>query len=396
MIARKCRPFLAGLVLAVAAGWANAYELAQGKVHLHGFFTQGVVLTSDNNFLGKSEDGSLDFREIGINLSVRPHPDLQFSGQLLSHEAGKSDGGEVRVDYALADWTVFSGETTRGGVRAGRVKTPYGLYNLTRDVAFTRPSVVLPQSIYLERTRNLTMAADGVELYLDRDGAFGHAELNLAIGKPDVGGRVLEATVLGRERAGELESRVNYLLRVLYEGEGERYRLAFTSAFSNVDYQPGRVDPLQAGHVDFDPMIFSAQYNAERWSLTGEYALRRSRLSGFGPLLAVSVTGESYYLQGLYRPAPQWELMLRYDVMAVDRDDRDGKEYARVTGLPAFTRYARDWTAGVRYDVNSSFMVRAEYHHVNGTSWLVGSENPDPSSLERRWDMFMLLGSFRF
>ncbi len=395
-ILRGCGVLLAGLSLLAAAGLAAAYDFAEGKVQLHGFLTQGVVFTSDNNFLGRSEGGSLDFREIGVNLSARPHPGLQVSGQLLSHKAGKSDGGEVRVDYALADWTALSGEELRGGVRVGRVKTPYGLYNLTRDVAFTRPSVVLPQSIYLERTRNLTMAADGVEFYLDHDRDYGHTELNLAIGKSDVGGRVMEATVLGRERAGDLESRVSYIVRALYESEGERYRLAFTSAFSNVDYQPGRVDPLLAGHVDFDPMIFSAQYNAEHWSLTGEYALRRARLSGFGPLLRLDATGESYYLQGLYRPAPQWELMLRYDAMVVDRDDRDGKSYAATTGQPAFSRYARDWTVGARYDVNSSFMVRAEYHHVVGTSWLVGAENPVSSSLERRWDMFMLLGSFRF
>lgn len=395
-ILRGCGVLLAGLSLLVAAGPAAAYDFAEGKVQLHGFLTQGAVFTSDNNFLGRSESGSLDFREIGVNLSVRPHPDLQVSGQLLSHKAGKSDGGEVRVDYALADWTALSGEALRGGVRVGRVKTPYGLYNLTRDVAFTRPSIVLPQSIYLERTRNLTMAADGVEFYLDHDRDSGHTELNLAIGKSDVGGRVMEATVLGRERAGDLEARVSHIVRALYEGANGRYRLGFTSAFSNVDYQPGPADPLLAGHVDFDPMIFSAQYNAEHWSLTGEYALRKTRLTGFGPLLRFDATGESYYLQGLYRPAPQWELMLRYDAMVVDRDDRDGKSYAAATGQPAFSRYARDWTVGARYDVNSSFMVRAEYHHVVGTSWLVGAENPVSSSLERRWDMFMLLGSFRF
>jgi hypothetical protein len=56
-------------------------------------------------------------------------------------------------------------------MRVGRIKTAYGLYNTTRDVPFTRPSIVLPQSIYFERTRNLTVSADGVpRCYVERYG----------------------------------------------------------------------------------------------------------------------------------------------------------------------------------------------------------------------------------
>lgn len=389
---------LAGLLLMLLAGAlpARAVDMMDGRLQLHGFLTQGAVFTSDNNFFGESEDGSLDFREIGVNFSLRPHPDFQLAGQLLSHRAGESDEGEARVDYALVDWTAISGEQGLGGVRLGRVKNPYGFYNKTRDVAFTRPSIILPQSIYFDRTRNVTMASDGMELYLERYGEAGNLSASLVVGWPDVSDKASEVAFLGRERAGNPESDFSQLFQAMYEGAGGRYRLGVTAAWVNISYHPGVNDPLQAGNFDFNPLIFSGQYNAENWSLTAEYALRPSRVSGFGVIPDVVITGESYYLQGTYRLGSKWEALLRYDVLYSDRDDRDGKEFNAATGRPAFFNYAKDWTVGLRYDVTPSFMLRAEYHSVDGTAWLPGLDNPDPSSLERRWDMFMLLGSFRF
>ncbi|MCU7799562.1 MAG: hypothetical protein KZQ70_05300 [gamma proteobacterium symbiont of Lucinoma myriamae] len=51
---------------------------------------------------------------------------------------------------------------------------------------------------------------------------------------------------------------------------------------------------------------------------------------------------------------------------------------------------------GVRWDVNSSVMVRAEYHNINGTSWLTSEDNPDRSKTKRYWDLFALQLSLRF
>jgi hypothetical protein len=88
--------------------------------------------------------------------------------------------------------------------------------------------------------------------------------------------------------------------------------------------------------------------------------------------------------------------MLRYDVLYADREDRDGKEYAASTRAPAHSRFAKDWTVGLRWDVTPSFMLRAEYHRVDGTAWLPGLDNPNALATERKWDLFGLLGSFRF
>jgi hypothetical protein len=378
--------------------YAQAIDLIGSEMQLHGFLTQGMVMTSDNNFLGQSnQKASTDFREIGVNASLRPTSDVQLSAGLLSHKAGGTDNGEVRLDYGLLDWTVSSSEQGRGGIRLGRVKNAYGLYNKTRDVAFTRPSVLLPQSIYFERTRNVTVASDGAELYLDRYGEAGSLFVTFTLGQPQIGSEASKVALVGLTPNGSFDSKLMPILQVMYEGDGGKYRLGFTHLQLDARYNPGVRDVLQAGRIKFTPTIFSAQYNAERWSLTSEYALRPSSFQNLGPSAPDStIRGQSYYVQGSYRLAPKWEALLRYDVMYTDSGDRDGKVFAAATGRPGFTRFSKDWTAGVRFDLTPEFMLRAEYHRVDGTGYLPVQDNPNVRSLERRWDMFMLLASFRF
>ena len=378
--------------------FAHAVNLMGSELQLHGFLTQGMVITSDNNFLGQSnQKASTDFREIGVNASLRPTSDVQLSAGLLSHKAGGTDNGEVRLDYGLIDWTVSSSEQGRGGIRLGRVKNAYGLYNKTRDVAFTRPSILLPQSIYFERTRNLTVAADGAELYLDRYGDAGSLFITFSLGQPQTGSEASKVSLVGLIPNGRLDSKLMPIFQVIFEGDGGKYRLGFTAVQLDASYIPGVRDVLQAGRIKFTPKIFSAQYNAERWSLTSEFALRPVSTRNFGPNSPdASSVGQSFYVQGSYRLAPKWEALLRYDVMYADGKDRDGKAFAAATHRADFTRFSKDWTAGVRFDLTPEFMLSAEYHRVDGTGYLPAQDNPNPSTLVQRWDMLMFLASFRF
>lgn len=376
----------------------RAIDLLDGDLQVHGFFSLTLVNTSDNNFFGQSDDRiSNNFSEVGLNSSWRLTPDVQVSAQLLSHRAGGTDDGGVRLDYGLLDWTAMSSEQGRGGVRLGRVKTAYGLYNKTRDVPFTRPSIILPQSIYFDRTRNLTVSADGAEIYLEHYDEAGSLSASFALGQPQTDTEAATVALVGLNPPGHLDAKLAPDFQAIYEGAGGTYRLGFTALHLDLRYRPGYADRLGSGRFKLTPLIFSAQYNAENWSLTSEYASRRISVKDFGPYFYNGdAVGESYYLQGTYRLAPKWEALLRYDVYYADKNDRDGSDFAAATGLPGFTRYAKDWTVGVRFDVTPQFMLRAEAHRVDGTGFLAVQDNPDPRDLRRYWDNFMLLGSFRF
>ena len=115
------------------------------------------------------------------------------------------------------------------------------------------------------------------------------------------------------------------------------------------------------------------------------------------PSFDLDIVGESYYIQGIYRIDPHWEMVVRYDVFYADVDDRDGSKTEAATGIPSSFQFAKDWTVGVRYNITPSWMARAEYHNVyGGTLYLFPQDNPDPFALNKKWDIFALLLSYRF
>ena len=142
------------------------------------------------------------------------------------------------------------------------------------------------------------------------------------------------------------------------------------------------------GHIHASD--FFAQYNAEKLSLTAEYAVRRFEEMTDDGLFSLDFFGESYYLQALYRFDQNWQAILRYDAYYKNRDDKAGWNYQPLTGKPNYTQFAKDWTFGLRYYFNPSFLIAAEYHYVDGTAWLPIQDNPDPDRLEQRWHMFSL------
>jgi hypothetical protein len=379
--------------LALAGGPAQAGERDWlDSFQYQGFVAQGFTLSDDNNFYGPSSDGSFEFHEIGLNASLRPATNFQLAGQLLSRRAGETDDGDVRVDYLLADYSLVTRPRIQAGVRVGRIKTPLGLYNETRDVPFTRPSIFLPQSIYFDRTRALALSADGLQLYGDVDAAGGLLSLQLQAGK--VQDEELDYVIFGFDPPGKFDGDLAYGGRLLYEDQ-QGLTLGLTYAHVELDYLPGTGDGFGAGTWTFRPLILSAQYDSAAWQVTAEVASRPLKLRRFGALLPdAHTTGQSGYLQGIYRFNDRWQALLRYDVTYADRDDHDGAAYAAATGRPAHSRFAKDWTVGLRWKPAPRWMVSTEFHHVDGTAWLAAQDNPQPT--QRRWNLFAAQVSFRF
>jgi len=125
-------------IMAAPATTALTYD----RLQLHGFLAQAAFHTSDNNFYGQSDDGvSTDANEAGLNAALRLSDNLRLSGQVIARNGGESDPGELRTDLFNLDWQFWKSMQSRAGVRVGRVRNPYGLYNETRDVASARPSI---------------------------------------------------------------------------------------------------------------------------------------------------------------------------------------------------------------------------------------------------------------
>jgi hypothetical protein len=389
-------------ILLLLANPAYAEWKLPDSFQIHGFASQSFIVTTDNNFFGKSKDsGTFDFRELGLNASWRILPKLQIAAQGVARWAGKNDEGDPRLDYGLVDYTVLSNVENTWGVRLGRVINPIGFYNDTRDVAFTRPSIFLPQSIYFDRVRDLALSADGGQLYSEQRTSVGDFSFQFNIVRPRAGSRE-ERALLGGDFPGNLEGQFSFGGRLLYEKDGGTVRLGVSSFQADFGFNPKEAPStssptLQPGSITFLPVIFSGQYNGEKLSLTSEVALRHFKYADFGPRIPGSdFTGLSWYLQASYRFTPSWEVVARFDRLCTKLGDCNGEKFAAQTGYPANRRFADDWMAGLRWDVTRSVMLRAEFHHIHGTAWITVEDNPDISALKKDWNMFAVLVSFRF
>ncbi len=370
------------------------------NIQFHGFLTQGIVKTSANRFFGPSDrgSGSLEFTEIGLNGSISPRSDLLLTAQVLARKAGKMDDGSPALDFALLRWDFVDDGEYRAGFSLGRIKNPVGLYNVTRDVAHTRPGVFLPQVIYFDKVRNLAHSSDGLMLHLNHYGEYGQLFLDAGIGHQR-SDRNLETVLLTRDWAGSLAPRgASRIAQVRFSTPEEHWRAALSYADGELDFTPGAGDPLGAGRSRFRFIVGSAQFADEHWTFTAEYAYQPVEQYGYAPWLDDDKIAEAYYIQLQHHFNPRFSLLLRYGEAYADRSNHDGtKLAARFPGAARpFQFFSRTLTFGARWHLTPRFLLSTEYALNDGTFSLSPLENPDPSRLQRRWHMFSLLGSYRF
>lgn len=399
---------LGNWLLVVMTAWSGLVSAGPNSfwsegLQVHGFLTQGFVKTTDNNFFGDSENGSYDFRELGLNGSLRFNPRWMVSAQLLSRMAGEMYDGSIALDYGLIDYTAYSNGSSRFGLHLGRFKNPLGLYNDTRDVAATRPSIFMPQAIYWDKVRNLVLSNDGFQLYADFHNEMHSFYLQAGGGYSPIDKNV-EAAYMTRDWAGVLDhDGLTYVGRLLYEWDGGRLRLALSGAKGGQEFTAAPGDFLGNGTIDLVFWIASAQYNTGPWGFTVEYMQEPLEWDGFTSINPVGAlldgsdsTAEGYYLQGTYRFDPEWELLLRYEASYADKNDHQGNIKSAASGMPGYHFFSKIWTLGLLWEPIENLTLRAEYSQADGTLALSSRDNPDPSRLKQNWDMFSLLLSYSF
>ncbi|WP_295447187.1 TonB-dependent receptor [uncultured Thiodictyon sp.] len=378
----------------------SLWERLQGdRLQIHGFASVTGVKTSANRFLGSTRGGAVNFIEVALNASYQFNPRILFSGQILARRAASMSNGSPVLDYGLVDVTLAETVTGRFGVRAGRLKNPLGLYNETRDVPFTRPSIFLPQVIYFDKLRNMILSTDGLMLYGDLATRYGDLSLTLGGGQAVLDENV-EWVFLGANYPGKFVPHgLTWVGNLWYSAFHERLRLGLSGITSTLGYRPGQSAPdLDAGQMQISDLILSAQYNAEHWTLTSEYSRLPLEWRGFGAYFPYrKSTGEGYYLQGTYRVLPTVDLVLRYEEGFADRRDRNGVQASAALGglIPPSDYFAKIWTFGVRWDINPQVMLRADYARHQGTYTISTREN-DPAALAKDWDLFALQIAVRF
>lgn len=358
-----------GLIASLQTG-AGAADLGAAPLSIRGFASAGYIASTGNNYYGKTlHGGALDYYEVGANAFHELNANVSLAGQVMSRKAGSTDNGAVRVDYGFVD--IHTTSEDRLGVRIGRVKNPMGFYNEARDVLSTRPSILLPQSIYNEGigVRELLFSSDGVQFYGDHSW---DASQNTAVQVNWVAsrraGRQTErnfaALAPGLDKLEMHLGNALFAQAVHQIDEGrQRYGLTYIRFPSTIalGYQ-GRAYDFSAKTQLF---LMSAQYNSERWSLTGEARYTKSKTQFEAPLRA-QTQGHSHgaYLQLDYRLDPGWTTFVRRDVSS--RSTEQGSNSAGV---------GHDTVLGMSWQPDQAWRINVEYHQMRGQGMVPPGDN---------------------
>lgn len=380
-------------LIAATAPMTSAYA-DDTNWQLHGVFTQGVTYTSDNNFYGASDDdASLKFTEVSLNASARLLPNLRASGQVLYRQAGEQ-GESGDLDYGFLDYQFLAKSTAVAGIRVGRYKMPIGLYNETRDVAFTRPSIFAPQSTYPDTARDLELSSDGALIYTDIFTDSGQWTIEVDAGRPRIDKEAIDTSLnFVNGEVSSLGRRSVFGGRLMYQSSDGQWIAAFSRAEAHIHYDYA-LAPGIATDVDVSLIywIASLQCNIDQWTITAEYGHMDAVLEFDN--FAGRLHPLQYYLQATRHINSRWSVYSRYDNLYWDRHDRSGDRYAVLMSTNSFANYAHDYGFGVRYDISNNAMVSAEYHYIDGTAWLSNVDNAEAPV--RYWDMVSAAFSYRF
>ncbi|MET0006205.1 MAG: hypothetical protein ABW087_21650 [Candidatus Thiodiazotropha sp.] len=127
--------------------------------------------------------------------------------------------------------------------------------NDTRDVAATRPGIFMPQAIYWDRVRNMVLSSDGGQLYGETQSETHLFQLRLIGGTTPIDENV-ENTYLNPNLNPKMDNDgITLGGRLLYEWDGGRFRLAFSTASLTLD---AKTDLFPPGEIKIDYRVLSA------------------------------------------------------------------------------------------------------------------------------------------
>ncbi|HEX3904649.1 MAG TPA: hypothetical protein VH853_17565 [Polyangia bacterium] len=367
-----------------AMGWTLGDPESPSTIDVHGFVSQGYIKSTANDYLvDSSGGGSFEFSEAGLNFTVQPLDRLSIGMQLFAYNLGTSGNFTLRadwfyLDYRFRDWL---------GIRAGRVKLVYGLYNDISDIDAARTPILLPPSIYPLSNRDLLFGVQGGEVYgYARLGSLGGLEYRAVGGAIDI---PLPSQIGQAVEASSVD--IPYLVagRLMWETplDGLRVGGSVLALRLNEDvFFPGvpADAATESARATLYGAIGSIEYVAHDLQLAAEYAQTRNEARELAPTptRAPTVVGSGGYALATYRVSRWFQPGAYYSFSYANRNL--GSQSA--PPAPQNDENVQDDLAGtLRFDVNNFWIVKLEGHYMHGTEALGGVP-----TAATNWGLFLI------
>ena len=371
---------------------------AADDLQVHGFVSQGYIKTTQHNYLGQTErdQGSFDFTEVGINFTKPLGDKLRVGLQLFAHDLGPLGNYSPQLDWYYLDYRAFDWL----GIRAGKTKLPWGLYNESNDVDSGRVPVLLPQAVYPVSSRESLFAQTGGELYGDVPlGGVGSLEYRLYGGTIflnvddssaqlrdydvpyDAGGRLMWHPPLEGLQLGSSFQ----VLRFDFDFTPTPEQLM---SYEMKGQLPDDFDGVVRARIPVKLWVASVEYQWQRLWLAAEYT--RSYLEYETNLLLAQtkVVNQGGYLLASFQVTPWFTPGVYYSAHFPNFK----AERPAGTDQSPRSSYQHDVALTLRYDITPNWLVKLEGHYMHGTAGLKSALNGNRplDSLSENWGVFLV------
>jgi hypothetical protein len=361
---------LAGaMALALGAIPAAAQSFGDQNIQIHGFATQAFVVSSYNNYLGMdTRTGAPSWTEAALNVNDQVSEKLRVGIQLHYTRLGAFGGDNINVDWALGDYSINQWM----GLRAGKVKIRWGLYNDTQDYDPGYLWSLLPESIYGIDIRATNLSQLGVEFYgkLPLARKFGRLNYSAYYGyyyfASDDGYRASMAQsglVFNHMPGGKtpgLDLRWETPVRGLKVGGSLMVYNASGNLVSGTYTAPYAYWPTGYAQYEFKKFFSSYQY-------AKLVSYQTATIPGSAPVTTGS-DARQWFATGGYHLSEKFQAGVYYSKYTVPS--------AGDNSNPA--NHFKDWAVSGRYDFNSYFYGKIEGHFIDGNALgFYALNNPD-------------------
>jgi hypothetical protein len=360
-------------------------------VEFHGFASQGFLDSNQYNYLGKSNQGSFKFTEMGLNASFDPFPRTRIMVGGFADDVGEAGKYDAVLDYALAEYTFDD----CFGIRVGRIRRPDGIYNDIQDVDLGRTFVLLPQGVYDARYRDFNVSLDGGEFFgtlpLRQAGSLSY-ELYGGLIRPSLDGGVglqIRNSLPSNAHLDTIDPTKIFGDLLWWNSPIDGFRLGVSLGYiSGFDYSamiPTAVGPLHLSEPsDILFQTYSAEYLWKGWTFQSECFFTDTHSKALG---TPDTRQFSWYASGAYRFNKWIEVGSYYT------------EYYTNTRTPGIIvpsdGFQKDVALSLRFDLTSRWIFKVEGHLIHGTGLL--QDNVDnPVRHDNGWLMLAVKSTISF
>jgi hypothetical protein len=338
----------------------------------NGFFAQGIQQADNTNFIEDDGDASFALTELGVNGRWKISDRLSANGQVVYLNSGNRYPEGFRVDYLFLDWQAVRSIDWNLNVHLGRYKNYHWVYSATRDVPHTRPSNVLPQSIYFDSFRDVALGSDGLAIRANTSNASGDWEINWSYGSSPVASDS-NRQLLGNAAVGDIKQDFVHQFSTYWHSIDTQWTFGFNLLDSDFEYTNSAVDPFVDGGATVQRVSLVGQYQSEFWEFTSEVMRERSTYNGFFFEGFVNdSTAEGGYAQITLLPTTEFNVLMRLDLYDLNNKDRKGEQIPALTGgqIPNYFGFMDTATLGLSYQISENLKVQSEFNRVRGAARL--------------------------